>query len=94
MILTVPASFVFKLNYGQFSVLKKATGRGEKEKRGGVDVDGGETEGALLMAGCLLALLEVEETIMVKTIPDTTRRAQVHSKRLWRTLNQSLLCVL
>ncbi|RCN49400.1 Exo70 exocyst complex subunit [Ancylostoma caninum] len=58
------------------NVLKKASGRGEKEKRV-VDVDGGEIEGALLMAGCLLALLEVEETIMVKTIPDTARRAQV-----------------
>ncbi|KAK6751678.1 hypothetical protein RB195_003225 [Necator americanus] len=58
------------------NVLRKATGRGEREKRV-VDSDSGETEGALLMAGCLLALLEVEEAIMVKTIPDTTRRAQV-----------------
>ncbi|XGW16380.1 hypothetical protein V3C99_001670 [Haemonchus contortus] len=56
------------------SVLKKAAGRADR--RFG-DVDGGESEGALLMAGCLLALLEVEEAIMVKTIPDTTRRAQV-----------------
>ncbi|CAJ0603552.1 unnamed protein product [Cylicocyclus nassatus] len=58
------------------NVLKKATGRSEKDKRY-ADIDGGETEGALLMAGCLLALLEVEESVMVKTIPDTARRAQV-----------------
>ncbi|KHJ88484.1 Exo70 exocyst complex subunit [Oesophagostomum dentatum] len=58
------------------NVLKKAAGRSEKDKRC-LDIDGGEIEGALLMAGCLLALLEVEETVMVKTIPDTTRRAQV-----------------
>ncbi|KAK6050966.1 Exo70 exocyst complex subunit [Cooperia oncophora] len=56
------------------SVFKKAAGRGERRVG---DVDGGESEGASLMAGCLLALLEVEEAIMVKTIPDTTRRAQV-----------------
>ncbi|KAK6025699.1 hypothetical protein OSTOST_08395, partial [Ostertagia ostertagi] len=59
------------------NVLKKAAGRGEKFDRRLGDVDGGESEGASLMAGCLLALLEVEEAIMVKTIPDTTRRAQV-----------------
>ncbi|VDO23256.1 unnamed protein product [Haemonchus placei] len=61
------------------SVLKKAAGRADR--RFG-DVDGGESEGALLMAGCLLALLEVEEAIMVKTIPDTTRRAQVRSNAI------------
>lgn len=59
------------------SVLKKATGRGEKADRRATDVDGSESEGAPLMAGCLLALLEIEEAIMVKTIPDTARRAQV-----------------
>ncbi|KJH46183.1 Exo70 exocyst complex subunit [Dictyocaulus viviparus] len=61
------------------NALKKATGRNEKLDRrsGGIDFDGSESESALLMAGCLLALLEVEEAIMVKTIPDTTKRAQV-----------------
>ncbi|KAE9416251.1 hypothetical protein Angca_003574 [Angiostrongylus cantonensis] len=71
------------------SALKKATGRSEKFDRrgGGGDFDGGESEGALLMAGCLLALLEVEESVMVKAIPDTTRRAQVFRELVANPLN-------
>ncbi|WKX98142.1 hypothetical protein Q1695_013659 [Nippostrongylus brasiliensis] len=39
------------------------------------------------MAGCLLALLEVEEGVMVKTIPDTSRRAQVFRELVANPLN-------
>ncbi|VDL79804.1 unnamed protein product [Nippostrongylus brasiliensis] len=81
----LPSKMFFLVN--NFSVLKKATGRSEKFDRRGGDADGGECEGASLMAGCLLALLEVEEGVMVKTIPDTSRRAQVFRELVANPLN-------
>ncbi|VDM62744.1 unnamed protein product, partial [Angiostrongylus costaricensis] len=72
----------FLTHYSDFSRIEgrkhdayKATGRSEKFDR------------ALLMAGCLLALLEVEESVMVKAIPDTTRRAQVFRELVANPLN-------
>ena len=60
-----------------YSSINKRVGRGEKALKREPDIGGYAEEGALLMFGCLLALLEVEDAIMQRAIPDTSKRAQV-----------------
>ncbi|CAI4229949.1 unnamed protein product [Auanema sp. JU1783] len=54
----------------------KKSNRSEKIDRK-EELCGAAEEGALLLLGCLLALLEIEEGIMQKAIPDTSKQAQV-----------------